>query len=260
MPWIVPSHQAPVLPLKRWRPSWFSGLGLALGTAAPDLVFIFSLDPDGAPVGHTILGQLLLVVPLVLLLHALLTRLVLPFLLPHLPGGRPLHLHALRRSRPFRRAGDAARVAASALVGSSTHLFLDGFTHGDGWAVPLVPALAASVAGVPVYDALQVGLTLLLGATALREWERHVGVQPVPGPGAAAVWEVSPAPPAEVRAVRAAILVAALAGAAAAPALRHAAPEVAPKLAAYGAVTGACAAGVALAAADRARRSRVRGG
>ena len=43
MPWIVPSHQAPVLPLKAWRPAWFSGLGLVLGSVTPDLVFIFSL-------------------------------------------------------------------------------------------------------------------------------------------------------------------------------------------------------------------------
>jgi len=45
---MIPSHQAPVIPLKRWRPHWFSGLALVLGTLAPDLVFILRLDQRGS--------------------------------------------------------------------------------------------------------------------------------------------------------------------------------------------------------------------
>src|SRR5262245_21725714 len=117
MPWMVPSHQAPVLRLARACPRRFSGLGLVLGTLAPDIAFILPLDERGSPASHSIAGQLYLTVPLVLALHGLLTALVLPWLLPHLPGGAPLHLHALARARPATDRAGTLRVAVSGLVG-----------------------------------------------------------------------------------------------------------------------------------------------
>ena len=119
MPWIVPSHQAPVLRLARTWPRHFSGLGLVLGTVAPDLFFILPLDARGSPASHSWSGQLYLTLPLVLGLHRLLTALVLPWLLPHLPGGPPLHLHELARSRPAAGFAANARVALSGLLGGS---------------------------------------------------------------------------------------------------------------------------------------------
>jgi hypothetical protein len=265
MPWIIPSHQAPVLPLKAWRPAWFSGLGLALGSVAPDLCFILSLDPLGSPASHTFAGQLYLTIPLVLALHRALTQLVLPWLLPHLPGGAPLHLHALARSRPARGAAQTARVAFSGLVGGLTHVTIDGFTHGDhsGWALAFLPVLATPVplplGSTPLHDVLQVVLTLVLGWLGLRQWGRMARALPAPGPGAAAVWEVRPAPARACRRGWRALLLAALAGVLAGPLLRSAfgTPD-ALKLAAYGAVTFA-AAGVFLGAlADRAARALAR--
>src|SRR5262249_35076187 len=128
-------------------PGVFSGLGLVLGTLAPDLAFILPLDPGGSPVSHSLAGQLVLTVPLVLLLHFLLTALVLPWLLPHLPGGAPFHLHELARARPARDLSAQARIAGSGLVGGLTHIFIDGFTHGDhsGWALAWLPWLATPV-------------------------------------------------------------------------------------------------------------------
>jgi hypothetical protein len=262
MPWLVPSHQALVLPLKRWRPAWFSGLALVLGSLAPDLVFILRLDENGSRASHTLAGQLSLTVPMVLALHALATALVLPWLLPHLPGEGPLHLHALARSRPARDAGALLRVAGSGLLGGLTHVFLDGFTHGNhaGWAVALLPALRAPVlpppGEMPLHDLLQVVLTIVLGAVALHEWQQYARRLSLPGPGAAAVWEVRPAPEAARRVVQRALAAAVLAGAVLAPAAKGAyGTAEALKLASYGAVTGASIAAVALAAADRVRRA-----
>src|SRR5215813_9115 len=79
MPWIAPSHQAPALALKMWRPRSFSGLALCLGSAAPDLEFILRLRHEWV-VSHTLAGQLFFTVPLVMLLHRLATDLVLPWL------------------------------------------------------------------------------------------------------------------------------------------------------------------------------------
>lgn len=258
---MIPSHQALVLPLKRWRPHWFSGLGLVLGTVAPDLAFILRLDENGSPLSHSVVGLFVVAVPLGIVLHALATGLVLRWLLPHLPGGAPLHLHALARCGPARDAIGVARVALSGLVGAATHVFLDGFTHGNhaGWALAFLPVLGVPVLHVagtaPLHDALQFWLTIGLGAFALRDWGRMASALPVPGPGAAAAWEVVPAPPEACRQVVASLVGAALAGAALVPFLKGAigSPD-ALELAAYGAITFAALAALLGAVADRARR------
>ena len=261
MPWIVPSHQAPVIPLARSWPRTFSGLALVLGTLAPDLAFILPLDPGGSPVSHSLAGQLVLTVPLVLLLHFLLTALVLPWLLPHLPGGPPLHLHELARARPATGLAAQLRVAVSGLVGGLTHYFIDGFTHGDhsGWALAWLPWLATPVpypgGRAPLHDALQLWLTLGLGALALVDWDRTARRLPP----AAHARRVTPAPLAAQRWVRVALVAAAVAGAALGPALRGAVgtPD-ALKLAAYGCVSFASAAALAGAFAERARQALAR--
>jgi Domain of unknown function (DUF4184) len=175
MPWIVPSHTAPALLLKTWKPAVFSGLGLVLGTVAPDLAFMLRLDND-AVLAHTFLGQVYITVPLVLFFHAVTARLVLPWLLPLVPGGTPLHLHALAAVRPATTTRDWARVAFSGWVGGLTHILLDGFTHGNhtGWALPYLPVLSARVpflmGTVPLHDALHAGASLLLGILSLVLW------------------------------------------------------------------------------------------
>jgi hypothetical protein len=245
MPWNVPSHQAPVLPLKRWWPDWFSGLALVLGTVVPDLVFILQLDETGSPVSHTFAGQILLTMPLVVCLHALLTHLVLPWLLPRVPGGPPLHLHALAGCRPARDPLALAKVAISGLVGGLTHVTIDGFTHGDasGWALPLLPVLGTQVptplSPIPLHDVLQVVLTIGLGVVALRSWDRMA-------------WRRQPV--GVRRAVAGAFGSAALVGAILAPLAKGAlgTPEAA-KLAVYGAISACCLSVVAGALLDRIR-------
>ncbi|HVO10469.1 MAG TPA: DUF4184 family protein [Vicinamibacteria bacterium] len=260
MPWMIPSHQAAVLPLKQWRPAWFSGLALVLGSVAPDLVFIFRLDETGSPVSHTFAGQLLITMPLVVLLHALVTALVLPWLLPRVPGGPPLHLHALARCRPATGPLALARVAVSGLVGGLSHVAIDGFTHGDhsGWALPLFPALATPLplpfAPAPLYDVLQVTLTVVLGLLAVRAWDGMARRLPQPGPGAMPRWQVTGAGRQESLSAASGLALAAVTGALLAAVLKSSvAPADLPKLAVYGAITGGCAGAVLLAGADRLR-------
>src|SRR5262249_34193124 len=144
MPCVVPAHQALVLPLKIWRPQAFSGLGLVLGSIVPDAIFILALDIEGSNASHSVLGQLYITVPLVLLLHWIATTVVLPWLVPHCEPGPPLFLNALAGVRPARNTRDWLRVAWSGGIGGLTHITLDGFTHSradDGWAVDFLPWL-----------------------------------------------------------------------------------------------------------------------
>ena len=48
VPLPFPTHPVAVLPLKRWRPRWFNGVALVLGSMAPDLAY--ALDGSGWPV------------------------------------------------------------------------------------------------------------------------------------------------------------------------------------------------------------------
>jgi hypothetical protein len=174
VPWIIPSHQAPALLLKNWRPRWFSGLALVLGSLAPDLEFIVPLRKETF-LSHTVIGQVLFTVPVVLLLYLLTTELVLPWLSRYLGHGWR-DLEALQRPR-----GGVAwlRVAVSASAGGLTHLALDGFTHGPesgGSLVAWVPLLAFRIwlplGSAPLHDVLHVMSTILFGVAALQMWQR----------------------------------------------------------------------------------------
>jgi membrane-bound metal-dependent hydrolase YbcI (DUF457 family) len=159
--------------LKAWRPRWFSGLGLVLGSLAPDLEFIVPVSKE-MYVGHTILGQLVFTVPVALLLYLLSTDVVFPWIVSYLPRAW-WDLTALKSPRGMAWAG----VAFSAFAGGLTHIFLDGFTHNlpeGGWALAFLPWLGWGVptpfGAVAFHDLLQVIATVLLGVMALRMWGR----------------------------------------------------------------------------------------
>jgi len=176
MPWIIPSHQAPALLLKRWRPAWFSGLGLVLGSLAPDLEFIVPIR-KGTIISHTLLGQVVFTVPVAVLLCFVTCGLVWPWL-RRSAASSPHRLPALRNPVGW----EWLRLSASALVGGLTHIALDGFTHPGsqtGWAVNLLPALALSVPlgfgwRVPLYEILEHVLSVPLGLAALMMWQASV--------------------------------------------------------------------------------------
>jgi hypothetical protein len=256
MPWIVPSHQALILPLKLWKPQVFSGLGLVLGTMAPDLAFILRLDTD-AIAAHTFAGQLSVTLPLALALHWIGTSIVFPWLMPHLPAGGPFYLNHVTRSRPARSPLEWARVAFSALVGGLTHVGLDGFTHGNhvGWACHYLPTLAQPVLPlghpVPLYRVLQVSLTILLGVPSVTLWHRLARRSPA-GPDAA---RPSAAPPPECGWLLGALIALAAAGAAVAVGLHTEAPVARrAELAVYGALALPIFGLVLGGLLDRARR------
>jgi hypothetical protein len=39
MPLTLPTHPMAVVPLKLWRPSWFDGVALVVGSISPDLAY-----------------------------------------------------------------------------------------------------------------------------------------------------------------------------------------------------------------------------
>lgn len=120
------AHQAPILPLKLWRPAAFNGTALVVGSIAPDLEYLVNRGPWAAGFGHTLASQFLFCLPVTMLVV---------LLVGHLHLGEVV---AARFPR-LRWLGDAAtdvtkdgglfRASSSALCGSFSHLALDALTH-----------------------------------------------------------------------------------------------------------------------------------
>src|SRR5262245_40212035 len=128
MPFTFFAHQAPVIPLKWARPKWFDGTALCVGSMAPDLSYVF----DGtrlAFASHTIAQQFLWTVPLSVALTLTWRRCLAREVARALPGRWGDEVSALTEARR-----PLALTAVSALVGGLSHIFIDGFTHQNGWA------------------------------------------------------------------------------------------------------------------------------
>lgn len=175
MPGTLLSHQAIVLPLKLRWPARFSGLALVIGSMAPDFEFIFRMTDDWL-FSHTLAAQLYFTIPLTMALVWLTTRVLVPVLLPYVREFPALRLHDLAALELPATTRAWIGVAVSAWIGGMSHLFLDGMTHGghSGWMVPLFPVLRTMVpqigGPVPLFDALQVWLTIILGIASFLMW------------------------------------------------------------------------------------------
>ena len=179
MPFTLLSHQAAVLPIKLARPHRVSGTALVVGSMAPDFEYFLRGYPQGS-FGHTLVGQFVFCLPLTLAVYWLVTRVIAAPLAAHLPdlGDYRLRDYALLESQPR-----APRywwvVAASALLGSFSHILWDSFTHEHGAFVQAIPALRAvlfELHGVPVTARrlLQHGSTLV-GAVVTLALMREIG-------------------------------------------------------------------------------------
>ena len=191
MPATFPAHAAAVLPLKLWRPGWFDGVALVVGSAAPDAAYI-AVGFVSLPETHTVPALLWFCLP-VALAGCLVIRWAAPAVAAHLPAGGPFDLRAYGVLGVIRHPWYV--TVSSILVGASTHLVWDGFTHAPanmaGWAIRLVPVLdTVGPFGLPWWRTLQflssalgavvvVGVAWYVGRTeALRRW--HGDPPPVP--------------------------------------------------------------------------------
>lgn len=124
MPITFPAHQAAVLPLKLWRPRWFDGTALVVGSGSPDLFSVLS-SPDGFS-SHGTEGVAVAVV-FTILYATVLRRWAVDGLFGSLPDFGPFQARSYRvlaLGRPR-----LLVTAFSAFVGVFSHVFIDSFTH-----------------------------------------------------------------------------------------------------------------------------------
>nr|MDT0657477.1 DUF4184 family protein [Micromonospora sp. DSM 115978] len=123
MPLTFPTHPAVVLPLKLWRPRWFDGVALVVGSMAPDLAYV--LDGSGLPVwpfSHQLLGLVGWCLPVTLVVAWLIRR-AAPVVASHLPAAGPLALSDYGVLGQCRHRWPI--TVCSALLGAASHLALD---------------------------------------------------------------------------------------------------------------------------------------
>ncbi len=132
MPFTFLAHQAPFLPLVRRRPRWLDGLCFTVGTMAPDLAYGMNGAVGTRVWAHAMPALLTFCVPVTLLVAWLIARVLAPVVPDHLPRAGPFAF-ADYRGLAIHRFG-WVRSPAAAFAGALTHVGLDQFTHGWGWA------------------------------------------------------------------------------------------------------------------------------
>jgi hypothetical protein len=160
VPLTVPTHPAVVLPLKIWRPRWFDGVALVVGSIAPDLGY--ALDGSGLPVwrmSHGLRGFALWCLPVTFALTWLI-RWAAPVVARHLPGAGEFALRDYGLLG-HRRHGWVV-TAGSALLGAVSHLATD-------WLELVVPGAEYVMHGLGVVGLLAV-LRHIGQRRLLREW------------------------------------------------------------------------------------------
>ncbi|NCT83242.1 MAG: DUF4184 family protein [Comamonadaceae bacterium] len=139
MPWTF-AHPAAILPLRRLCPRWLSLPALILGAMAPDLSYYVGMHGKWRAFCHTPEGVLTVCLPVCLLLLALLRRFAGPLTVLLAEPHRALVRCQLQPSpHPAWRALAVAML--SVLIGATTHLLWDAFTHGGQWGAELLPLL-----------------------------------------------------------------------------------------------------------------------
>ena len=124
VPLTFPAHQVAVLPLKLWKPRWFDGIALVVGSGSPDLFnALAAIDTFDS---HEANG-IVVAVAFTIIYSVLLRRFAVDGLFASLPDFGPL------RARSYRvLANGRPRLlvtSLSAFIGVASHVFVDSFTH-----------------------------------------------------------------------------------------------------------------------------------
>jgi hypothetical protein len=181
VPFPLLAHQAPVLPLKLWRPHLFSAVALCAGSIAPDLEYL--RYPGHAGIAHSVLGQFVVCLPVSIAITWLVARFVGPALASALPRSSRWRIEGLRcMQSPLSSLQRFGLIAASSLIGSFSHVLLDSVTHPGTWACRLLPVLErpTSFLGgrVAIATELQLVLSALGALAALPLLDRVFGRRP----------------------------------------------------------------------------------
>ena len=161
MPFTL-AHPAAVLPFARTK-LVFSAL--IAGALAPDVGYFLSFT-SGHAESHSLAGLLWFCLPSGLLILLLFQKLLKRPLLALFPASHQARLYPYAQGFRFAPVSRFGLILLSLLIGSSTHLLWDSFTHNTGWAVRAFPELTMPLLAIrderiPTYKLLQHGSSVL---------------------------------------------------------------------------------------------------
>ena len=147
------SHPIAVIPIWYLSQRRLDLPALVVGSMIPDVSYYIHLKPVGN-IGHSPWGVLVEGVPaslLLLFLFASVMQRPLRQLSPSVLG------KLLPEHYPMVGARRLMNIVLSIVIGASTHIFWDNFTHKGFYLVELWPVLQSTVSGIPIYKLLQYG-------------------------------------------------------------------------------------------------------
>jgi Domain of unknown function (DUF4184) len=185
MPVTLPAHAAAVLPFFRLCRRGVLPTALVVGACAPDLSYVYAVRELG-DYAHEFPGFVLFCVPVGLAVLVWLEALILPALKRALPELAGVQWGRFARTDGLPRSALAWWALVGALVlGASTHLLWDGFTHHSMWpASVLYPDVEVPVGNrdLPLARVLQHGSSLVGSLVVLGYMARRYRyLEPVPG-------------------------------------------------------------------------------
>lgn len=161
MPFTLAHPGAVILVKSRY----FNLSGLVLGAMAPDFMYFILFSPS-SNFGHTLLGAIVLNLPLCFLLNELYYKFLKNAFIANLPSKQSkAYSKWMVQPNPVRSLKGAFVFFYSSLLGMFTHVFWDAFTHNTGYFVTRWSLLMQSISvmghSIHVYKICQHGSTLI---------------------------------------------------------------------------------------------------
>lgn len=172
---FTPAHAVAVLPFRKTR---LNLPAMAVGCLSPDFEYFVRLAPQGS-FGHTWLGVLVADLPVSLLVLWLYQAYLKAGLYAVAPGLFPFR-ESERKAEPVARGPRQwAIVVLSILLGVTTHIAWDSFTHKNSWPYEHIAFLRVHVPlafwRADVCDVLQVASSVAGMVVLLVMWARWAG-------------------------------------------------------------------------------------
>ena len=155
------AHQAIVLPIAEKNKKYFNNIGLIIGTMAPDFEYFLAFKPY-SKIGHSIIGMFTINIILSFLVYLYYIRYKNVFIV-NLPNIFSNRLGFIYRDRgKLKDLKEIAVFIYSLLIGMTTHIIWDSFTHINGFFVFHSRFLNVMIFNIPIYKYLQ-HLSTLVG-------------------------------------------------------------------------------------------------
>ncbi|WP_340003991.1 DUF4184 family protein [Paenibacillus sp. FSL K6-0276] len=174
------AHPIFALPFKYVKPKYFSATGLILGSMSPDFEYFIMLEPYQS-IGHSVTGLFLQAIPLCVIIALIFHFIIKEILVLHLPSNYNIDQRAYNTLSKWSLNSKGWVVfSLSVIIGFLTHVFIDGFTHFNGYFVELYPPLRdLMIYNFPLYKILQhsfsvfglLMITWIIGSSLYRHHE-----------------------------------------------------------------------------------------